>query len=946
MRWRWDRQATAGPLLAAGIAAALLLEQSLLAIGLPRFLAGCLLLAVIVALLAPGSPRAGEGDAPLSGLGAALGIGSSVFFRLRYLWTVPAGYGFEPLAFVFFARRLYEEGFPYIPYAWYAHTLYSYAMAATLPFSGSELVAARVASVSISILTVVVLYVCARSMFGRQVAWIGVALLAPSWWHLFASRNGYHQFVMPPFHLLFLAGVVGGLRDGKRWGLYLSGAALIGALHAYWGLYLLLPYAGVLLLYLLVWHRQEVLAQRRHLGAAAVLTAIGLIPLGVFFARQTEVFSYTTRAFRPEMSDAPDLLGKLVVNGTYVLWALSGHVRAQVPYGSVVDPLVGAAALVGLILCLRWWRASMAHGALALLFAINVAGLCITMANYFYITATMAPMYLFAAVALAETLSATERLLPRLRFVLVLAMMALIGWRSVEGYNIFFYQRSLTDLQSPFRAIGRAYTIMERIAEWVPHGSVFAARWEPGRDLSEEIFELGDRIPSYGFLRRVQALDATRVLFPEQHLQLGRPAELIVPYEPYVERRLVPILRRLYPHLRVEPAMAPPPYSEINATPIAMRISVPWSDLEPRLGLVEAEGEPTLDGLFFAPVDGEYFLRQAGPVAGPIVVDGRTIEVGAGVLLEAGLHPIRLHPAVDGASWLEYSLGEGVWISAAGLLVNVPREVDGDIAPFLARPGRLADHYFELQNTLEVGHKIRDAVSGLNGDIAAVMLDGVRLIGPLGEPRWSMGLPGPRDYRAMEYDGKLMVLDPNGEALAVTAEGVTGIGRSSCGLLDVTVQEGQLVGLCGGSSTARLDGGSPSPLRAADGSLPLHVVAMRARGNTLFALDALAGEILLITDRNAPARRWVVPNLWGDSELAIAPDGTLFVRRWRYGWRAYGTDGALLFHPVIRRPLLFSRAGEALENVGLRRLHVSQEQATLVSPDGFISLYQRRPAPP
>lgn len=947
MRWGWNREATALPVLLVAIAAALLLEQSLLSIGVLRFLAGCAALVLAIALLAPRQPRAGDGDAPLSGLGAVLGLGSAAFFRLRYLWTVPAGHGFEPLAFVYFARRLYDEGFPYIPYAWYAHTLYSYAIALALPFSDSELVAARVASAAISILTAVLLYLCTRWMFGRQAAWIAVALLAPSWWHLFASRNGYHQLVMPPFHLLLVAGVVKGLRDGKRWGLYVAGVALVGALHAYWGLYLLLPYTGLLLFYLLLWQRAALRAHWRHVAGASLLTIAGLAPLGIFFAKQTEVFSYTTRAFRPEMSDAPDLLGKVVANGWYVLWALSGHVRAQVPYGSVVDPVVAAAALIGLALSLRWRRTSMAHAAIVLLFAVNVAGLCFTMANYFYIIATMAPVYLFAAVALAETLSAAQRLLPRLRFLWVLALMALIAWRSVEGYHAFFYQRSLTDVQSPFRPIGRAYTIMERIAEMVPRSTVFAARWEPGRDLSDEIFELGDRIPSYSFMRRVQPLDAAQILFPEQVLRSGRSVELIVPNEPYVERRLVPVLRKLYPHLVLEAALAPPPYSEIDATPIAMRISIPWTDLAPRLGLVSSADGQRRVGLFLAPVDGEYFFRQTLPWAGAIVVDGRPVEDGAGVFLEAGLHPIQLGAVATASTTFEYTLRNGAWMPGDPLLLNVPEEWREEVEPFLARPGRLAEFYFELERELAVGHKIRDAVPGLDGDIAAVMLDGVRLIGSLGEPRWSAALPGPRDYRGLRHEGRLLVADPNGDVLQVDSEGVTRIGHSPCGVTDLTVQKGRILILCGGSLTAVLNGGSTMPLRAADGGTLLNAVAMRSRGDTLYVIDAPASEILMVTDQAARARRWVVPNLWGDSELAVAPDGTLFVRRWRYGWRAYDREGNLLFHPVLRRPWVFSRKSDALDNLGLRRLHVSEERATLVSPDGFIALFERRrPAAP
>ena len=85
--------------------------------------------------------------------------------RLRGLERIRAvyhRYGFEPLAFVFYARRLFLEGLPYVPYAWYAHTLYSYAIAAALFVDSNELVAARLASVTISLLTVLAREAIAR----------------------------------------------------------------------------------------------------------------------------------------------------------------------------------------------------------------------------------------------------------------------------------------------------------------------------------------------------------------------------------------------------------------------------------------------------------------------------------------------------------------------------------------------------------------------------------------------------------------------------------------------------------------------------------------------------------------------------------------------------------------------------------------------------------------
>ena len=81
-------------LLIASIVAAGALEQQLLKIGVPAFLGLAALLIAIVLPLAPRRPQADSGRQPLNGLAACLALASAVFFRTRYLWTVPAGYGF------------------------------------------------------------------------------------------------------------------------------------------------------------------------------------------------------------------------------------------------------------------------------------------------------------------------------------------------------------------------------------------------------------------------------------------------------------------------------------------------------------------------------------------------------------------------------------------------------------------------------------------------------------------------------------------------------------------------------------------------------------------------------------------------------------------------------------------------------------------------------------
>ncbi len=929
-------------LLTASLIAVWWLQQSLLRLELPTFGAAVGLIALALGIVALPQPWTSQ-KAPLARLGLCIGIVVALFFRLRYLDSVPSGWGFEVLTFIYFARDLVDKGFPYIPYAWYAHTLHSYAIAVALLLCGDELRALRLAACTISISTCAMFYLTARWMFGRQTAWITLVVAGSSWWHLWASRNGYHQFLMPLFQLALLGGLVAGFRDGKRWGFALATIALVGGLHAYWGLYLLLPYIALLGLYLLLLQRPLWKAQWR---PALIFTGVALLllmPLILFFWRQPQLFGYITGGFAPAKSDAATFLQKIGNNAWYIFWALSGHAQARVQYASVLDPLVASSSIVGLILSLRWSRRSLAHAAVVLLFLVNVAGLLIAVVNYFYIIATMASVFLFSAIAWDAALGAWTRRFPRLGSLGTLLLLGLLLWQAGQNYHTFFFARATTDLQSPLRPRGQAYVLLDELSSVVQSHTVFLPRYEPGRDFDEEIFEIGKRISTYSFMEHVREFDAITTILPQALLESGQGIEIYLPHAEYVQLYTLPILQRLYPHLRVENRLKPEPFHSLDPAPIALRLSIPWSDAVQRFGLRQTSDDPSwIEGYFVAPADGRYKFRI--PPGIPLLIHGAAADQQP-ILLERGPHPVRMAASPEDLVFAEFQQGGGEWQPLPPRLVNAGEIPGVDFAPYLAHPGKTADFYFEFARRISVPPTIRDAVPIEAGGVAAISVDDTTAIGPGGETWWRWAVPGPNDYQGVTIGEGLYLAEPGGMVLEVDdLSGPRSMDRFTCPFLDFFVQNAELMALCERGMFLSLgQEGNVHPLAGPDGRRLLNPISAAANDSRIWLIDAGASQLLAYDGAGQLLARRIVPNLWGGSKVRFDHEGNLYVRRWKHGWRAYSPDGNLLFHPFTQEPILFSdTAMQPVGNLYAHTLHVRGTQAVFSCMDGYIDNYIRR----
>ncbi len=856
------------------------------------------------------------------GLTAALVV--TTWFRLCYWQTVPAGYLGEVLNFVNFAEYLRARGFPYEPYAWYAHTLFSYVIATVRIFVHDPLTALRVAQILISLATATAVAWCAWVLFGARAAWITTALVATSWWHVWATRNGYHQFLTPFFQAIAVGGLVKGLRDKDRYGFWIAAVGIAGGLHAYWALYLLPPFAALLMLFFAWTHPKEWQEVRRPAIGAAILTVLLSLPAIVAVARAPEGLSYVSAGLRPVRVGAETLLEKLLHNAAFLGKALfSAGGNANVP-PAVLDYLLRGGALLGFGIILRRARREVSSLTLLVLFAVNLLGLLIAIANEFYVIAIFLPLFLFAGTGFATLLSVSQQ---RARFLgwATLALFILawgyFGFASVER---FFRIWAYTMFRSPRHPQGLAFLLLPHWQSCIRDGTCAVPAGEPGRDFEEEALLLGVHLPSYRWLHGLGRVYSDSILFAPVQFIPGQPLRLIVPPSIHIEQRLLPSWQALYPGTTRSELFAPPPWNDPEPTLLALDIRIPSTALQRRIA--SSDRLFFTDALFWAPEPGLYEFRRLVPGDAPATLH-QSVPLSGLLYLDRGYHPVEL--PWQGWSWTGWQVrrfGLG-WEALDHYLIAVTEaEANSLLRSHLAPPAHQAVFEWSVNRTVPLPGQIWDMAFCPDHNLFVLI--------------------GQHLYRIDVVSGHTTALttvvapDPS---LRCTADGVDIVGRDGnwhrwkddellavfplpCAVKQIAKSSGPLTALCGDARLWLETGEEIFLLDRFGRPLPRPVAVERCH-NRIYVLDATLAELLSYSPTGQLLSSKAVPHVWWESELNCDGDQNLYILQWKRGRPVYSPAGALLYHPHSKAPWVFTREGKPFHGFGFRRFVINGDLA-------------------
>ncbi len=205
-------------------------------------------------------------------------IGMGAFFRLGNIFDLAPGLNNDVAMLIGVATQLFQGKVAYTPFSsigWGFETLFLYVIALWIHIVGPNFLAARFASASVGIITLIVAYLLARQVAGKRVAWISTALLAASGYHIIFSDLGSRLIFQPlleaaSFWLLWLA-----LEKRKYWLFILTGISLGFTIQAY-NASVFYPFLFVIFfIYLIIrkWKKRKSFIQKYLIGAVIILVA-------------------------------------------------------------------------------------------------------------------------------------------------------------------------------------------------------------------------------------------------------------------------------------------------------------------------------------------------------------------------------------------------------------------------------------------------------------------------------------------------------------------------------------------------------------------------------------------------------------------------------------------------------------------------------------------------
>jgi 4-amino-4-deoxy-L-arabinose transferase-like glycosyltransferase len=208
-------------------------------------------------------------------------LGLALAFRLYQLDTLPAGAQHDEVFDTGFALSIVHGARPvFFEANGGVAALFMYFLAPAIALFGRTLLVARGVAVACGILSLLVSYLLLRRLVGRAVALLACTAMAVSFWHLFSSRTALEPITVPlvgglSFYLLWR-----GLTSGCAVTLALAGAILGLSAYTYHSGPLLPLTVACFSIYLLIFHRRQVVQHFRGLVLCALVAAAVAAPVG------------------------------------------------------------------------------------------------------------------------------------------------------------------------------------------------------------------------------------------------------------------------------------------------------------------------------------------------------------------------------------------------------------------------------------------------------------------------------------------------------------------------------------------------------------------------------------------------------------------------------------------------------------------------------------------
>jgi 4-amino-4-deoxy-L-arabinose transferase-like glycosyltransferase len=290
------------------------------------------------------------------------------FLRVYLLSDVPFGWHPDEAVKGIMAREVLEGKSAPVFFSSFTgrDAFYVYLEAGAFALFGEGMLAGRLLSAFVGVLTVAMTYAVGRTMFNRRVGWLAAGLMAVSLWHLIASRNGYRGVIQPLVQLPVMWFLFRGWRrtlesapTGSSWRPFVLAGLFLGLTQYTYTAARVFPLLilGILFLALIL---ARPLVTRRWVALLSMLlvAAVVVVPLEIYFLQHPVDFygrAEQISVFAPQFSGG-DPWGRLwrSVEETARMFTVWGdpNYRFNLAGRPVFGPVDGALFYGGLLLCL------------------------------------------------------------------------------------------------------------------------------------------------------------------------------------------------------------------------------------------------------------------------------------------------------------------------------------------------------------------------------------------------------------------------------------------------------------------------------------------------------------------------------------------------------------------------------------------------------------------
>lgn len=462
----------------------------------------------------------------------------------------PPGLEHDEVANWLIDRAILDEGHYQVYYtAAYGHEAgFHYLQALFVALLGDHALALRLPAAFAGLLLVAVSYALARLLFGQRVALLSAAFLAVLFWPVFYSRLGLRAITLP-----LLSGLSAYFwwrawqqqgPDGKRSAPYVTFmvAGFFAGLsfHTYMASRALPIFYGLFVLYLAIFHRQQL--QRRWRGVLLFWLVYGVVaaPLVVYLLNHPGAEVRIGEIDAPLRALLRGELRPVVENGVKVLgmFGFEGDPlwRQNVAGRPVFEPVMATLFYAGILLCLgRFYRSRYAF-ILLWLFVSTTPSLVTSDAPSTIRIVNILPILTLLPSLLIHSLGKLSTVFPKLStgigyFLITLGVIYYIVW-TVQGIFTIWPQNE--EVQFVWqKALAEAAVYLDASTE---DGPVTIIGWTPGTmdpptmALSLRRTDLDLRYTSAGtlILPTVASMQTIRIIRPT-----------ILPFSPALEAQLV-----------------------------------------------------------------------------------------------------------------------------------------------------------------------------------------------------------------------------------------------------------------------------------------------------------------------------------------------------------------------------------------------------------------------